>query len=203
MRFCPRCKHIYIDDSLQSCLYDGTALVTKVSSEPLLGVEAKLLPKEEVAFEYMAESVLRAESRIDHAALAPPIQRIQAPSRKWEDSIEKVLKSNKVTYCYVALLTDRARRKRVEQHLSNPQIEHYFVKYYNPSESVVPTLSFILIDEREVVMHYPFEPGQDETFLAIRHPDIAKLFIAYYRTLWNQAIPLDYRNLKDVMNSLE
>lgn len=176
-----------LERQIHELLEDAGSFTEQATGKPLSGIRAKLLPKEEVAFQYMAESILRAKSRIDHAALAPPIRRLQAPSKIWEEAIEKVLRSNKVTYCYVAQLTDDARLKRVEKHWPDPQIQHYFVKYYEPAESAVPALSFILIDEREVVMHYPFEPGQEETFLAIEHPDIARLFVAYYKRIWDQA----------------
>ncbi len=169
----------------------------------LSGIEAKLLLTAEAAFQYMSESVLRAEVRIDHAALAPPIQRLKSPSKKWEESIEKVLAANKIKYRYVALLTDEARMERVRRHLSNPDLFFYVVRYYSTLESVIPALSFILIDQLEVVMHYPYELGQNETYLAIKHPEIGKLFAAYYEKLWNEANELDRSNLTDILKSIK
>lgn len=194
-----------LEKRIDELLEESSSFITRSAAQgvSIPGVQAKLLPNEEVAFEYMAERILRAKSRIDHAALTPPIQRIKAPSKKWEESIEMILKANKITYRYVALLTDDARRNRVEQHLSDSQIERYYVEYYSPSESRMPALSFILIDKSEVIMHYPFKPGEEETFLAIKHQDIARLFVRYYERLWNQATPLNHSNLKDVIKSFK
>jgi hypothetical protein len=45
-------------------------------------------------------------------------------------------------------------------------------------------LSFGLIDETEVIVRYPYGKGEPELWIAVRHPAVVKLFISYYRLLW-------------------
>lgn len=165
-------------------------------------IEARPLSTSREALQYMAERVLAAEFRIDHAALAPPILRIPGPSQEWEEAIEKVLTAKKVNYRYVALLTDKARFRRAKRHLLNPEVILYFVRYYLPQQSAIMTLSFLLIDECEVVMHYPYDYGQKELYLAIKHPEVGKVFAAYYENLWNGGAKLDRDNLAEVERSI-
>jgi hypothetical protein len=179
------------------------SVASSMAKVPLLDkVEARSLPTAKEAFQYMAERVLGAESRIDHAALAPPILRVPGPAQKWEEAIEDVLTANKVHYRYVALLTDEARFRRAKRHLLNPEVFLYFIRYYLPQQSVIMALSFILIDECEVILHYPYDYGQKEFYLAIKHPEVGKVFAAYYENLWNGAAKLDRNNLAEVESSI-
>lgn len=168
----------------------------------LSGVEARLLSTAEEAFEYMAEHIAKAEQSIDHAALAAPIPRRGSYTGKWEAAIARVLKKNKALYRYIALFADEARLQRVKQHLTDPNVQKYYVRYYDSLPCALPTLSFIVIDNREVIMHYPYEPGQPETFLAIAHPDVVRLFSAYYRNLWAHARPFSIENISQVEDLL-
>jgi hypothetical protein len=170
----------------------------------LSGVEARLFPTTEESFEHLAKSIVEAEHKIDHAALAPPVSRRQPYARKWEQAIARVLKANKVMYRYVTTLsTDTTRWGRVNRHLSNLDIQKYYVRYYDASARTIPVLSFVLIDDREVIMRYPYEPGQSETSLSIRHPDVAELFAAYYRSIWGQAKPLNRDNIQEIMKQMD
>lgn len=169
----------------------------------LSGVEAILIPSTDEGLEYMAQRVASAEHKIDHAALAPPIQRRTSQSKKWEQAIGKVLKGNRVMYRYIASFSDKARIDRVQSHISNPTIQKYFVKYYEVISNSPPTLSFILIDDTEVIMHYPYEPGQAEAFLVIKHPDVIRLFDAYFETLWSNARIINISELKRIAQEFE
>jgi len=169
----------------------------------LSGVEAKLIPSADEGLEYMAKRVASAEHKIDHAALAPPIQRRTSHSNKWEQAIGKVLKGNKVMYRYIASFSDKARIDRVQNHISNPAIQKYYVKHYKAISDSPPTLSFILIDDTEVIMHYPYEPGQAEAFLVIKHPDVVRLFDAYFKTLWSNAKTVNVSELKRIAQEFE
>lgn len=176
-----------------------------INTEKLLsslsGVEAKTIPTAEEALEYMATRVALAENKIDHAALAPPIPRRAPYSNKWEKSIEKVLKSNKVMYRYIASFSDKARAERVQNYVSNPSIQKYFVRFYELGNGSAPALSFVMIDDTEVIMHYPYEPGQSEVFLSIKHPDVVRLFEAYFRSLWNNAKKVDKDGIQEGLES--
>jgi hypothetical protein len=44
-----------------------------------------------------------------------------------------------------------------------------------------------MIDDLEVIMHYPYKEGKDRCYLSIKHPEVGKLFAAYYERLWNEA----------------
>jgi hypothetical protein len=162
----------------------------------LSGVEANLLSTSEEAFEYMAERVLQAQSKIDHAALAPPIERRSPSAKRWEQAIARILKGNQVLYRYVASFQDKARWERVKRHLTNASIQKYYVGHYEASAGTPPVLSFILIDDSEVIMHYPYETGQSEKFLSIKHPEVVELFVAYFRNIWNQSVRLNRDNIQ-------
>jgi hypothetical protein len=160
----------------------------------LSGVEATLLPTSEAAFNYMANRIELAQKRIDHAALAPAIPRERSSARRWEQAIAKVLKADRVLYRYIASFADPYRLDRVRQHLADPAIKKYYVRHFDTSPSdngSVPMLSFLIIDDEELIMHYPYSPGQPEEFLAVKHPDIIRLFSAYYECLWQEARRVD------------
>lgn len=169
----------------------------------LSGVEAKIIPSAEEALDYMAKRILLADQKINHAALAPLIQRRTPYSNKWEHSIGKVLKSNKVMYRYVASFSDQARVKRVQDHLADTAIQKYYVRHYELLPGSPPTLSFVMIDDTEVIMHYPYEAGQAEVFLVIKHPDVTLLFDAYFKSLWNNAKVLNANELERVSRNIE
>lgn len=157
---------------------------TERTLSSLAGVEAKLFPTAEEAFDYMAAGIKRASHEIDHAALAPPIGRRAPFAQNWEVAIGEVLKARRVKYRYVASFSDNARQKRVRHHLKDSSVQQYYVCYYEEFDSAPPALSFILIDDREVIMHYPYEPGQAEMFLSVKHSDVVRLFAAYFRRIW-------------------
>lgn len=161
----------------------------------LSGVEATVLPTSEEAFEYMADHIEQARRRIDHAALAPAIPRRTSSARKWEQAISKVLRANQVLYRYIASFTDASRLDRVRQHLASPSVKKYYVGHFDTSGTSIPMLSFLIVDDQEIIMHYPYVPGQAEMFLAVKHPDIVRLFSVYYERLWQEATKLNVGGL--------
>ena len=151
--------------------------------------EIHVLKTTEEAFDYLAKQYEKAQLSIDQAAIAPSISTSKAYSR-YDQVLKRILKNNQVKYRHVTFL-DSIRWKRLRVFLQDEKIEKYFARCYDLPEESLPGLSFSIIDDEEIVMRYPYDPGQSEIWLSIKHPEVVRLFSAYYRNLWANGIALD------------
>jgi hypothetical protein len=159
-------------------------------------IDVKLFPNTEEGMEYMAKRVISATKKIDHAALATSVIRRKSYAERWEKSILSTLRTNKVEYNYIASLEDGKRWERISKHLRDKQIERYNVRYYTPGTESIPAISFIIIDESEIIMHYPYRQGKSEKFYAIKEQGLVELFKQYYEILWDSAHKIPGRDVE-------
>ena len=167
----------------------------------LKGVEVYAFSDSSSAFEFMAENILSAESSIDHVALAPSVPRWHGQHKKYTDAITKVLKGNKIRYRYMARLPEQYRLERIVNHLTDPSIRQYFVKHF-PDSNELLFHNFMVFDNKTVIVNYPYEPGEPEKFVAIRHPDIVGFYSTMFSTLWKSAKLLDKDIAREMLNKI-
>lgn len=149
------------------------------------GVEIIKLDEPENGLLYLAERINNAKKHIDHASLSQPIPRNNIGAKEWEKAIEKILLTNKIPYRYVCTFFDEIRLERINKHLGNSKIKKYFVGYFPKSMNSIPMPNFILIDDVEVIAIFPYDYGETEVWLSIKHPEVVKMFESYFRRLWH------------------
>ncbi len=167
---------------------------------PLSGLHARLFLTSEEAFEYIARRFALAERRIQQIAFAPSVSPYSAYKR-YDQALVRVLKANKVDYRYIALF-DKYRWERIKPYVQNSDITRFYVRYFEAPISEFPGLSFIVMDDVEVIIRYPYEAGGAVSFMAITHPEVVGLFSAYFKRLWEKANILDKGDAQKI-NSID
>jgi hypothetical protein len=160
----------------------------KITVASLSGVEAATKLSTEEGREYSAKSFETAKRSIDAALLAPSLPPSSSDKIR-DDARAKLLKANKVNYRSITVF-DKSRWEGTKPYLTDPGIQKFYVRYYDLPIGKPPLMSFLIIDNQEIFLRYPYEPGEPEIFVSIKHPEIVQLFAAYYRSMWKEAIPL-------------
>jgi hypothetical protein len=166
----------------------------------LEGVEIHAFSTSASAFEFISQNILDAETSIDHAALAPSVPRWPNQYKRYEDAIAKVLKGNRIRYRYLALLPEKHRLERIAKYLNDPNIKQYFAKYLKDWGGN-SFHNFMVFDEKLAVVNFPYEPGEPEKFLAIRHRDIVEFYLAIFTHFWKTAQILDNQELTQLQSN--
>lgn len=164
----------------------------------LSGVEVKVMKTSEEAFEYLTDCIKRAELKVDHLSLAPGLLRSSPASKKWDQTIGKILKGNRITYRYIRNLRDKAVWERVKRYLNDPEIHKYFVSFFDLSEISPPVLNFVIFDDREMLLRTEYEFGQTEIAITIKHSEIVRLFSVYFENTWKKSIPLNKKDIEKI-----
>lgn len=159
-------------------------------------VHPEVIQTTERAMDYLSQRFTEAKRCVDQAAVAPSLGSNNA-YHKYDQRLSRVLKKNVVTYRHVTLV-DPVRWKRIRAFLEDQRIQKYYVRYYELDDSNIPGLSYAIIDEEEVVMRYPYEPGQPALWLSIKQPDVVRLFVRHFRNMWNQGSRLDKNSSEDI-----
>lgn len=171
---------------------------TKVTIASLSGVEASTKLSAEEAYEYIVKTYETAQRSIDAGILAPSLSR-GLPRQAIEEARAKILKSNKVNFRYITFL-DKAQWARMKPYITDSAIQKLYFRYFEPIRQP-PLMSFLIIDNQEVYMRYPHEPGEPEIYLSVKHPEVVQLFAAYFRSMWREATFVsgdDKRKLEEI-----
>jgi hypothetical protein len=147
------------------------------------------------AMDYLSQKFGEAQKTIKQAALAPSLE--SRSYVNYDKKLNQVLKTKKnVKYLHV-VTPDNIRWKRVNEKISDPSIQNYFVKYYDLPDIISSLfLSYAILDDKELVMRYPYMLHQSGMWLSIKNPDIVKLFVRYFDNLWDQGQLLEKNNLQ-------
>lgn len=160
----------------------------KITVASLSGVEAGTKLSTEEGREYAAKCYATTKRSVDAAFLSPSVP--PSSSDKIVDhALAKLLKANKVNFRSITVF-DKRRWERTKSYLTDPGIQKYYVRYYDLSIIKLPLMSFLIFDNREIILRYPYEPGEPAIYVSIKHAEIVQLFAAYYRSMWKEAIPL-------------
>lgn len=179
----------------------GTYLAWRESvlSHQEFKVEVKVIKSAEELYKYVKKRIEQARERVDDLTWGPVVSELATPADKqafneYIETIGMICRKGTISYrevmsfppiTYIDLRVSRAE-KMLKQNLFG-----YHLRYYEyPAERIPPLLSFLIIDSEEVIValyRYPYLPITGETRLAIRNPDIVKLFQDYYETIWHGA----------------
>ncbi len=102
-----------------------------------------------------------------------------------------------IRYRYICTFDDPVRVARAKKYLSNPKVAKFFVGYFQIQEHPLPLPSFMLIDDSELIVYFPFVYGEPEAWLFIKQPDVVKVFARYFHRLWNDSTKLTAKDIAD------
>lgn len=138
--------------------------------------------------EYMSKMLYSANNYVDHMSLGTTARWTNAAS-EFESAYRKVIRNDKIKVRYIANLTDEGRRTRAEELVSNPpEINQYFVRSVDPEQTTtVPPLSFMIIDDQEIILAIPAGFGNRDSLIAIQNRSITQAFRKYFDLVWAQA----------------
>lgn len=173
-------------EKIESAISDGIDDVL----EAVGGATVTKLTLLDDGLDYVAKKIRGSKSTIEHFALHPPGPRWSKKRINYEKAIQDLLKTNRVRFRYIAELRPH-RLERLKTLLGDKSIKQFFPAYYDRSGDCFPAMSFMIFDESEVLVYCPKTTGEAETVLALRHPDIVKMYADYFRLLWVQAKPLN------------
>lgn len=162
------------------------------------GVCAKSWNTTEKAMMYLAMRFGEAEKMVDQSAMAPSLSPA-TEYKAYDEALTKMLEKG-IKYRHVVLF-DATRWGRVRSFINNPRVQKYFVSYYDWPRKTLPSLSFVVIDGREVVMRHPYGPDQPELWVSIMHKPTAELFTRYFNNLYDHGINLEKGN-PSIVNKL-
>jgi len=151
------------------------------------GVESRSFASGTDLLKYVNKRLLQARKSIDDLSWSPAVglgqglQVTQELNRLYEKRLTQV--ARRVPYREVFIFNKPERIEKLQKRLEQ-NLEGYACAYY--ARSAVPLLQFMLIDGEEVI----FLSDQFPVYVAVRHPDIVRLFVKYYEAIWQQAIPL-------------
>lgn len=155
----------------------------------VLSENVTVIDTTEKAMDYLAQRFCEAHYTIKQGALAPSLP--EKSYVNYDKALDEILTTKKnIKYLHVVNL-DKTRWERVSKKISDPKIHNYYVKYYDLPDIKLPFLSYAVLDDKEIVMRYPYRPQQPEIWLSIKHREVVRLFVAYFQNLWEQANPLE------------
>lgn len=191
------------------------AEVLALQGGPLL----ELKDPEEV-FNYVRWRISKANSRVDDLTWGR--YRSRSGDATYQTAYEGYLsakraiaeeKRKSVTHREVMTFGTKEDRLLHVEDLLGESCGNYELRYYPiPYEDIPPLLSFIVIDDEEVILAFYrgdyIGPGR-EMHLAIRNPRIVRLFQDYYSAIWSKARifkeierAADPRELREIADSL-
>jgi hypothetical protein len=167
-----------------------------ISSLELAGFIVKKLENTEQGFDYLCKRYTEAKKTIDQASLGPSLLATDASIfQQFEQATCEAAQNPKIRFRYLATFNAQ-RWSIVKKAFQQSTASKYYVGYYEENLSNLSVLSFTIIDseeegEKELIVRYQYDPSDDQGYwLAIRQPDIVRLFSTYYANLWNKAAKL-------------
>jgi len=167
----------------------------------LKGAPVTFLGDSQQLFEYVIRRMRGAEKSVDDLSwgMIRTTRRTEVQARvfvRYEKARLAVASKSHMQYREVLSFPEtdvgKLRLERAEQ-ITGKEPHGYQLRYYDcPHKNVPPLPLFMIIDSEEVILahHRGVYSQQGETYLAIRHPDIAHWFQDYYNSIWQGAIPI-------------
>ncbi len=173
---------------------------------PIYPENVRIFKKEDDWYSYVKRKMLDAKECICDASLT---------QRSWDTTsraAEEYYKARSYTviqkklhYRYVAVFSgenDKARFRMVRDYIKNGA--DFWAAYFEfDGEPTMPALNIVIIDENEVIVSLsPTKEGKKKKeVIAIEHPEISKLFVNYYESLWEEAENLNEKKEKGKIRS--
>jgi hypothetical protein len=157
----------------------------------LNGLELRSFRTNRDAINYVNGRLPQAKCQVDDLSWSPAFgfdDQLEDTVALMNEYAEKIKNAaTKIPYREVFVFNKPSRveklRRRIEENSPG-----YSCAYY--SDKQVPTLQFMIIDDEEVVIL----SDQYKSKLAIKHPDLVKLFKEYYDEVWKNATPIKIGN---------
>lgn len=159
------------------------------------GVEIKAFDDRQEFYEYIVKRMGEARKSIDDLTFGfetphkTPAQELVY--NKYLETIPKICSKSNFSYREVMTFPMIEQLERAEDKISQTKNLGYHLGYYDTvHQDMIPILNFMVIDSVEVILasyRYPYLPIEDEFHLAIRHPEIVRLFWDYYNVIWQGA----------------
>lgn len=162
------------------------------------GVAVKRFKDRREQFGYIVYRIRQAKEKVCDLSWGPTglfeaLIRTGSDRQVFDDylkAIEQICTEDKIEYRDVMIFPNLGRLNRAEVILSKKPFS-YHLRYYDLfNEQGPPRLIFMVIDSEEVILvsyRRPYLPVEEEIRLAVKHPDIVRLFQDYYNTIWQGA----------------
>ncbi|WP_454804069.1 hypothetical protein [Mucilaginibacter phyllosphaerae] len=155
----------------------------------LNGVQVLRFTSSNEAYEFMSKKIIESKELIYHCALGQAVPLAKVPNNSFEKAIQKALKQNKLRYNYIAKIPDERRVKRIKALLSDKSIQTFYPKCVEIDFDGL--YNFMVFDNDTVIINFPYEYGNDEKFVFIKHPEIVQFYKSYFNHIWKLATPYD------------
>lgn len=109
---------------------------------------------------------------------------------KYVRAMRRAARKKSVSYREIS---NFAQPQYVERSRALFECAGYNVRYVDTRSLKIPILSFVIIDEKEVVFAFYREPAREsdgEIYLSVQSRDVVELFQDYFETLWTSGLPI-------------
>lgn len=177
--------------------------------------EVIVFPNVAHLYRFIANKIRKAESSIDDITWG---SRTEYRNKDEDDAYKDYVKamadtcqSGLVSYREISSLTNLHYFDRAYKFVESNQY-NYQLAYYDTSHVELPLMSYIIIDQKEVLLGFyrvPVFKDGEKQYLSITNPHVVALFIDYYAVLWQKADKLkegrkiDKERLKKIRETLE
>jgi hypothetical protein len=190
-------------DKLENTVVDSIQRVIR----SLHGVDIRPFNDEQELYEYIIKRMREAKKTIDDITIGTGERErtpfAQKAFERYIETIAIICTKGRIAYREVMCFPPLDHFDRAEAILRK-NLFGYRIKYYTYTnhEEIPPILKFMVIDSEEIIIAFyrsALLPKEREIRLAIRHPDVVKLFQDYYDTLWHGARFLKDGNKPEIM----
>jgi hypothetical protein len=168
---------------LESAVLDSTTTVIN----SLSGLEMRAFKTSQDAANHVNRRLLQARYQVDDLSWSPALNfgyQLENAVTLDDTYAERVKNiTTKIPYREVFVFNRPGRIEKLKRRIEENS-PGYSCSYY--SETNIPPLQFMIIDNEEVIIL----SDQFLTKLAIKHPDLVKLFKEYYDEIWKNATPI-------------
>jgi hypothetical protein len=176
-----------------SAIEDRNAERISNTLNSLNGVEAKYFDEAQAMWRYLAKRVREAQKSIDDMTISASYQQIPPAVGQAREEYRKTERSiqSKKNVRWREVLAFPHYIDKAEMKLKNG-LANYHPRYYefDPRDPPFQLIQFMILDAEEVVFSSYGNPEDTQTWLAVRHPEIVRLFQKYYEAIWSKAKPL-------------
>lgn len=181
-------------DNLEHLMTSGTERIIR----SLNGVEVRMFTHTKDLYIYAIKRMKEAKESIDDLTWGlSERERTPEGQKAYEEyvkAIKAVCAKGNVSYREVMSFPAENHFNRADS-LLRQGTPGYHLRYYEvTSEHHPPLISFMVVDSEEVILGFYRSgvlPVDKEVRLAVRHPDIARLFADYYDAIWQGAKPME------------
>ena len=187
-------------------LNDKVEAELKIGYQLEIDYQIQTFPDEKQTYKFLRNRIQGAKDNVKDASLGLGSERVPDYRQKYYETRTKVIKENDIYYRYLCVVGTRSRLERICSELEEFSRNQFFVGFFETIKKPIPMLSFIIIDDKEVLigahrrLHAPSERNPD---VLVKHPSAVQLFSDYFELLWSQAVKLnEYELRKDLIETL-